>query len=102
MARAYSPPAALGRRRMRRQQTIEEALDAAVAIMEETGVGGLSMSEIARRLGMRQPSLFKYFPSLHAVYDALFARGVAGTGAAFQPAVAEGPGGLVTIRSPGA
>jgi AcrR family transcriptional regulator len=38
--------------------------------MEEAGVGGLSMSEIARLLGMRQPSLHKYFPSLHAVYDA--------------------------------
>ena len=86
---------------MRRQQTIEEALDAAVAIMEEAGVGGLSMSEIARRLGMRQPSLYKYFPSLHAVYDALFARGLAGTGAAIQAAVADGPRGVVTIRAAG-
>src|SRR6266567_5050801 len=65
------------RRLMRRQQTIEEALDAAVVIMEEGGVGGLSMSEIAHRLGMRQPSLYKHFPSLHAVYDALFGRGLA-------------------------
>src|SRR5215467_12250648 len=89
------------RRLTRRRQTIEEALDAAVAIMEETGVGGLSMSEIARRLGMRQPSLYKYFGSLHAVYDALFARGVAGTGAAIQAAVAEGPRGVVTIRAAG-
>ena len=75
------------RRLLRRQQTIEEALDAAVAIMGEAGVGGLSMSEIARRLGMRQPSLYKYFPSLHAVYDALFARGVERSGAAIQAAV---------------
>jgi len=75
------------RRLVRRLQTIEEALDAAVAIMEEAGVGGLSMSEIARRLGMRQPSLYKYFPSLHAVYDALFARGVERSGAAIQAAV---------------
>ena len=91
----------MDRRVLRRQQTIEEALDAAVAIMEEAGVGGLSMSEIARRLGMRQPSLYKYFPSLHAVYDALFARGVAGTGAAIEAAVAEGPRGVVTIRAAG-
>src|SRR5262252_6591358 len=89
------------RRLTRRRQTIDEALDAAAAIMEEVGVGGLSMSEIARRLGMRQPSLYKYFPSLHAVYDALFARGVAGTGAAIQAAVAEGPRGVVTIRAAG-
>ena len=87
------------RRLIRRQQTIEDALDAAVLIMEEAGVGGLSMSEIARRLGMRQPSLYKYFPSLHAVYDALFARGLAGSGAAVQAAVEEGPRGVVTIRA---
>ena len=91
----------MDRRVRRRQQTIDEALDAAVAIMEEAGVGGLSMSEIARQLGMRQPSLYKYFPSLHAVYDALFARGVAGTGAAIEAAVAEGPRGVVTIRAAG-
>jgi AcrR family transcriptional regulator len=93
------------RRLLRRQQTIEEALDAAVAIMGEAGVGGLSMSEIARRLGMRQPSLYKYFPSLHAVYDALFARGVersvAAIQAAVQAALQEGPRGVVTIRAAG-
>src|SRR6516164_6592801 len=101
MARAYSSSLDTDRRVIRHQRTMEEALDAAVAIMEEAGVGGLSMSEIARRLGMRQPSLYKYFPSLHAVYDALFARGVAGTGAAIQAAVAEGPRGAVTIRAAG-
>lgn len=84
---------------MRRQQRIEDALDAAVAIMAEAGVGGLSMSEIARRLGMRQPSLYKYFRSLHAVYDALFARGVARSGAAVQAAVAAQPQGLASIRA---
>jgi AcrR family transcriptional regulator len=101
MARAYSQSVNVDRRLLRRQQTIEDALDAAVVIMEEAGVGGLSMSEIARRLGMRQPSLYKYFPSLHAVYDALFARGVQRSGAAVQAAVAEGPRGVVTIRAAG-
>jgi AcrR family transcriptional regulator len=101
MASTYSSPVGMNRRLMRRQQTIEEALDAAVAIMEEDGVGGLSMSEIARRLGMRQPSLYKYFPSLHAVYDALFARGLERSGAAVEAAVAQGPRGVVTIRAAG-
>jgi AcrR family transcriptional regulator len=99
MARVYSVSAGADRRLVRRQQTIEEALDAAVAIMEEAGVGGLSMSEIARRLGMRQPSLYKYFDSLHAVYDALFARGLERSGAAVQAAIEEGPGGVATIRA---
>jgi AcrR family transcriptional regulator len=71
--------------------------------MEEVGVGGLSMSEIARRLGMRQPSLYKYFPSLHAVYDALFARGLersdTAVRAALRAADEQGPGGVATIRA---
>ncbi|SRR5712691_7459530 len=98
MARASSVVTGPDRRLVRRRQTIEEALDAAVAIMEEAGVGGLSMSEIARRLGMRQPSLYKYFDSLHAVYDALFARGLARSDAAVQGALEDGPGGVGTLR----
>jgi AcrR family transcriptional regulator len=88
-----------GRRLARRQQTIEEALDAAVAIMEQAGVGGLSMSEIARRLGMRQPSLYKYFPSLHGVYDALFARGLERSSAAVHAAAAPLPPGVPRVRA---
>jgi AcrR family transcriptional regulator len=84
---------------VRRAQTIEEALDAAEQIMEEVGVGGLSTSEIARRLGMRQPSLYKYFPSLHGVYDALFARGLEQSGAATWAAGAAQPPGVPRIRA---
>ena len=67
--------APLDRRALRRQQTIDEVLDIAVEIMTEQGVGGLSLGELARRMGIRPPSLYVYFPSKHAIYDALFARG---------------------------
>src|SRR4051795_11895402 len=63
------------RRQRRRLETIEEVLDHAAAIMAEEGVAGLSLGEIARRMGIRTPSLYVYFPSKHALYDALFARG---------------------------
>ena len=63
------------RRARRRQETIEEILDIAVDVMTEEGVNGLSLAEVARRLGVQPPSLYKYFPSLMAVYDALFLRG---------------------------
>ena len=43
--------------------------------MAEQGVVGLSVGEVARRMGIRPPSLYVYFPSKHALYDALFARG---------------------------
>ena len=46
------PPA--DRRARRRQETIDEILDIAVAIMSEEGVNGLSLSEVARRLGSRR------------------------------------------------
>lgn len=65
----------LDRRHRRRLETIEEVLDHAVEIMAEDGVAGLSLGEIARRIGIRPPSLYVYFPSKHDLYDALFARG---------------------------
>jgi AcrR family transcriptional regulator len=65
----------LDRRLRRRQETIEEVLDLAAQIMAEQGVAGLALGEIARRLGIQPPSLYEYFPSKHALYDALFARG---------------------------
>jgi len=70
-----SGPATLDRRQRRRQETIAEVVDVAAEIMAEQGVVGLSVGEVARRMGIRPPSLYVYFPSKHALYDALFARG---------------------------
>jgi AcrR family transcriptional regulator len=63
------------RRARRRQETIEEILHIALGVIEEEGVNGLSVAQVARRLGVQPPSLYKYFPSLMALYDALFRRG---------------------------
>ena len=63
------------RRTRRRQETIEEILTIADDVMTEEGVNGLSLSEVARRLGVKPPSIYKYFDSLLAIYDALFERG---------------------------
>jgi AcrR family transcriptional regulator len=60
---------------VRRKATREEALDHAQWIVTEHGAGGVTVSEIARRMGMRPPSLYKHFASLHDIYDALFLRG---------------------------
>lgn len=62
------------RRARRRQETIEEILDIAAEVMTEHGVNGLTLAEVARRLGVQTPSLYKYFSSIGAVYDALFER----------------------------
>lgn len=68
-------PRRLERVALRRQATIEEALDHAERIVAERGAGAVTIAEIARQMGMRPPSVYKYFSSLHGVYDALFARG---------------------------
>jgi AcrR family transcriptional regulator len=66
---------ALDRRQRRRLETIEEVLDVAAEVMVEQGVAGLSVGEVARRMGIRPPSLYVYFDSKNALYDALFERG---------------------------
>ena len=52
-----------------------QVVDLAVQIMAEQGAGGLSLGELARRMGLRTPSLYGYFPSKNALYDAVFERG---------------------------
>lgn len=93
--------AAPARVTVRRRAVIEQALDHAVDIMTEEGVGGLSVSEVARRMAMRGPSLYKYFSSLHALYDALFARGLAGLADAVDPAIAAAAPGTARLRAGG-
>lgn len=63
------------RRELHRQESIEEILQIAREEMQEKGVAALSLGEIARRMGIRTPSLYNYFPSKDAIYDELFRRG---------------------------
>jgi len=67
--------ASLDRRHVRRRETIEEVVAHALEIMAEEGVAGLSLGEIARRMGIRPPSLYVYFSSKNALYDEIFRRG---------------------------
>jgi AcrR family transcriptional regulator len=61
--------------RHKREAMVQTILDTARVIMREEGVAALSMQELARRLGMRAPSLYHYFPGKMAIYDALFRLG---------------------------
>jgi AcrR family transcriptional regulator len=87
------------RRARRHQETIEEILDIADAVMLEEGVNGLSLAEVARRLGVQPPSLYKYFPSLMAVYDALFLRGQREHLAVLRDAMAAAEPGLAALTA---
>ena len=82
-------PVRVDRRHRRRLETIEEIVDVAIEVMTEFGVGGLSLGEVARRMGMRTPSLYVYFDSKNAVYDAVFARGWRAVEEAMTPMYAD-------------
>lgn len=59
----------------RREATKREILDEAWGLAREKGLAGLSLRELAGRVGMRAPSLYSYFDSKDAIYDAMFAEG---------------------------
>src|SRR5262245_36626476 len=64
------------RRARRREATKAEILDAAWELVREQGLAALSLRDLAARVGMRAPSLYQYFDSKHAIYDAMFAQGM--------------------------
>ena len=43
--------------------------------MREHGLAALSLRDLARSVGMQPPSLYGYFDSKHAIYDAMYAQG---------------------------
>lgn len=87
------------RRTPRREDTLEAILDRAVEIMAEVGVGGLTMTRLARALAIQPPSLYKWFPSVLAVHDAVFARGQRANLAAWRAGLAEVEPGLPALTA---
>lgn len=64
------------RRQRNRREMIQAILDAAQAVMREEGVAALNLHEVARRVQLRTPSLYTYFPGKMALYDALYQLGL--------------------------
>ena len=60
---------------MRRQARIEGILASAWELAREHGIAGVSLHALAREVGIRQPSMYEYFDSKNALYDAMFAEG---------------------------
>jgi AcrR family transcriptional regulator len=63
------------RRAERREATKAEILDAAWELVRAEGLAALSLRDLAAKVGMRAPSLYSYFESKHAIYDAMFLQG---------------------------
>ena len=59
----------------RREAKVSSIVASAWGLARENGIAGVSLHALARDVGMRQPSLYEYFDSKHALYDAMFADG---------------------------
>lgn len=58
----------------RRAATQHEIIEAAWQLAEVDGIAGFSLRDLAEAVGMRAPSLYGYFGSKTAIYDAMFAQ----------------------------
>ena len=59
----------------RRETKIASIVDAAWGLARRDGIQVLSLHALAKEVGMRQPSLYAYFDSKNALFDAMFADG---------------------------
>jgi AcrR family transcriptional regulator len=59
----------------RREARVAGIVECAWKLAREHGIAGLSLHALAREVGIRQPSLYGYFDSKDALYDAMFADG---------------------------
>lgn len=65
----------IGKVAARREAKIASLVETAWDLASDEGVGGVTLHALARRAGMRQPSLYEYFGSKNALFDAMFADG---------------------------
>ncbi len=59
-------------REARRRSARDAILDAAWDVVRSDGLAGLSLRELAKRAGITTPTVYAYFPSKNAIYDAMF------------------------------
>lgn len=59
-------------REARRRSARDDIVEAAWALVREEGLAGLSLRDLARRAGITPPTVYAYFESKNAIYDAMF------------------------------
>jgi AcrR family transcriptional regulator len=65
----------IGKMAERREQRVASIVAAAWELARLHGIAGVSLHALAREVGIKQPSLYAYFDSKHALYDSMFADG---------------------------
>ncbi len=76
MAEKQQILSAKDRQQRNHEEMTAQILHVAREVMRERGVADINLQDIARRVGMRAPSLYNYFPGRTAIYDALFIQGM--------------------------
>ncbi|HET6915199.1 MAG TPA: TetR/AcrR family transcriptional regulator [Acidimicrobiales bacterium] len=64
-----------GKVAQRREARVAGIVESAWELARQNGIAGISLHALAREVGIRQPSLYEYFDSKNALYDAMFADG---------------------------
>jgi AcrR family transcriptional regulator len=59
----------------RREAKVASIVATAWELAHQEGIGGVTLHALAREVGIRQPSLYAYFDSKNALFDAMFADG---------------------------
>ena len=77
----------------RRAATRRDILDAAWELAREQGLTALALRDLGARVGMKAQSLYSYFDSKHAIYDAMFRDG-------YEQYLA-GPAAMIEAPEPG-
>ena len=75
MSASYAPTQAPART-PKGERTAERILDAAEELFAEHGYAGTTLRDVARRVGVRIPSLYNHFGSKEALYAAVLDRGI--------------------------
>ena len=67
----------VGWREARRSSARDAIVDSAWALVRDEGLAGLSLRDLAKRAGITTPTVYAYFESKNAIYDAMFGRAAA-------------------------
>ena len=59
-------------REARRRSAHDAIIDAAWSLVSEEGLAGLTLRDLAHRAGITAPTVYAYFDSKNAIYDAMF------------------------------
>jgi AcrR family transcriptional regulator len=74
-------------KRTRPGLTVDRIVDAALMLLDEQGLAGLTTTTLTRRLGVSQPAFYSHFESLEDLRTAIAVRGVRELGAIVEAAV---------------